>query len=490
MVSSAAPIGQLGWTVFAEQPLQDAFRPVYASMQQSIALILLGVTAAVVASLLLSRRMVKPIQAIETRARHLAEGQFDQRIDVRGDNELDALAGQFNRMAERLQEVHRNQEERIQVRTQELNAANEAKSRFLAVASHDLRQPIHALAMFVGELNATDLPKDVATLALRIERSVDALEVLLEALLDLSRLDMGAVVVETKSFPLQELLERLSAEFSLQAADKGLKVVQVPTSAWVCSDPLLLERILLNLISNAVRYTRAGRIVIGCRSRGDEVDIVVADSGIGIAAQHLSKVFDEFYRAAATSAEPYAGLGLGLAIVKRLSAVLGHRISIRSSVGKGTIVYVRLPRAAPEAQKSSAPLPVPRVSSGDVLRGHRVLVIDDEVQAREALSGLLTRWGCDVDSASNGDGAVSSARRHPPDLVLCDLHLAGEERGIEVVASLRRHCRPCAGFVFVTGETAPELIAQARGTGHLLLAKPLSPAKLRATLEQLVRPVD
>jgi signal transduction histidine kinase len=486
MVSAAAPIERLGWTVFAEQPLEDAFRPVYASLQQSIALVVLGVAAAVAASLLLSRRMVKPIQLIETRARQLAEGQFDQRIDARGDKELDALAAQFNRMAERLQDVHRTQEARIRERTQELNAANEAKTRFLAVASHDLRQPIHALALFVGELNAIELPPDAATLALRIERSVDALEVLLEALLDLSKLDIGAVAVDARSIPLQALLARLSAQFSLQAADKGLRIVQVPTSAWVRSDPLLLERILLNLISNAVRYTRAGRIVVGCRSRGDEVDIVVADSGIGIAAEHLPKVFDEFFRAAAASADAHAGLGLGLAIVKRLSMVLGHPVRIDSRAGRGTVASVRLPRAAP--QREPGRLPAPAAPTADVLQGRRVLVIDDEAQAREAVCGLLARWGCEVEAASNGDAGISSARRRPPDIVLCDLRLAGEERGVEVVASLRRHCSPRAAFVFVTGESAPELLAPARETGHLLLSKPMAPAKLRAALEHLVRP--
>jgi signal transduction histidine kinase len=488
MVSAAAHVDRLGWTVFAEQPLEDAFRPVYASVQRSIALVLLGVAAAVAASLLLSRRMVRPIQAIETRARQLAEGQFDRRIDARGTSELDALAAQFNRMAERLQDVHRTQEARIRERTEELNAANEAKTRFLAVASHDLRQPIHALAMFAGELNATDLPADAATLALRIERSVDALEVLLEALLDLSTLDMGVVAVEAKSISLQALLERLSAQFSLQAADKGLRIVQVPTSAWVRSDPLLLERILLNLISNAVHYTREGRIVIGCRSRGEEVDIVVADSGIGIDAEHLPKVFDEFFRAAVDRSEPHAGLGLGLAIVKRLSTVLGHRVSIDSRAGKGTIVRVRLPRAAPEVEPGPSPPSEAAASTLDVLRGRRILVIDDEAQARESVCGLLTRWGCEVEAASNGDGGISSARRRPPDIVLCDLRLAAEERGIEVVAALRRHCTPGAAFVFVTGESTPELIAQARGTGHLLLSKPMAPAKLRATLEHLARP--
>lgn len=488
VVSAAAPIERLGWTVFAEQSLDDAFRPVYASVAQSIALVLFGVAIAVAASLLLARRLVKPIRAIENRARQLGEGQFEQRIDVRGNDELDALATQFNRMAARLQETHENQEARIAERTRDLSIANEAKTRFLAAASHDLRQPIHALALFAGELNATELPSDAATLAKRIEVSVDALEVLLEALLDLSKLDVGAVAVEPKDFALQDLLERLTTQFASEAAAKGLKLVQVPTSLWVRSDPLLLERILLNLISNALHYTREGRVLVGCHSRGDTVEVIVADSGIGIAAEHLPKIFEEFYRVAPASGESHAGLGLGLAIVERLARLLDHRVMIDSVAGKGTRVRVRLPRAIPRTHARDAlQFSEPAASLGDVLRGQRILVIDDEAQVREAMRGLLTRWGCEVEIAASGDDGIALARVRSPDVVLCDLRLAGQERGTDVVACLQRICAPGVAFAFVTGESATELVTQARSTGHMLLLKPTPPAKLRAALEHLVR---
>ena len=193
VVSTAAPIERLGWTVFAEQPLEEAFRPVYASIGRSVALVLLGVAAAIAASLLLARRMVRPIRAIEKRARELGEGQFEIGVAVQTGDELEALATQFNRMAARLQQIYATQEARIAERTRDLAVANEAKTHFLAAASHDLRQPIHALALFVGQLSAIDLSSEGHTLVGKIESSVEALKDLLEALLDLSKLDVGAV---------------------------------------------------------------------------------------------------------------------------------------------------------------------------------------------------------------------------------------------------------------------------------------------------------
>jgi signal transduction histidine kinase/CheY-like chemotaxis protein len=487
VVSTAAPIERLHWLVFAEQPLDDAFRPVYASVVRSIALVLIGVAAAVAASLLLARRMVRPIREIEMRARQLGEGQFEQRIDVRGSDELGALALQFNRMAGRLHDMNASQEARIADRTRDLSVANEAKTRFVAAASHDLRQPIHALALFVGELRASELPADAATLTGRIESSVESLEALLDALLDLSKLDIGAIEPKPRAFALQELLARLAQQFGPVAQVKGVAVVHVRTSLWVRSDPLLLERIFLNLISNALHHTHRGRIVIGCRRRGDSVEAMVADTGVGIEARHLPRIFEEFYRAAPSGDDRHVGLGLGLAIVKRIGLLLGHRITIDSVVGKGTVARVLLPLAAPPPPARATVMTEPKLDVADPLHGLRILVIDDEAQAREAMRGLLTRWGCEVETAAGGEEAMGLARRQPPDVVLCDLRLAGDERGTDVVHAVKRMCPATVSFAFVTGESEAELIAEARSKGHVLLFKPTSPAKLRAAVEHLVR---
>ena len=350
--AAAVPIEHLGWTVFAEQSRDEALRPVYASIARSVALVLLGVIASVTASLLFARSMVRPIRQLEASAREIGEGKLDQRIDVGTGDELEALGAQFNRMAERLQEIHATQETRIAERTHDLALANDAKTRFLAAASHDLRQPIHALALFVGQLRADAASPEAPALLEKIERSVEALEELLEALLDLSKLDVGAVTPQPKPFAVHPFLSRLVADFAPAAEAKGLALTLVPTKLWVYSDPLLLERILRNLVANAIRYTADGRILIGCRRRGETVDLVVADTGLGIAPVHLPHVFEEFYQAGPLQGGLTKGLGLGLAIVKRLSLLLDHRIALESIPGKGTIVRIRVPRAAPQAREA------------------------------------------------------------------------------------------------------------------------------------------
>jgi signal transduction histidine kinase len=483
VVATAERIEGLGWTVFAEKSLDEALLPAYASIARSVVLVLLGVTAAIAASLLLARSMVRPIREIETRARQLGEGDLQGRIALHTGDELEALAGQFNRMAARLQETHETQESRIAARTRDLAVANAAKTRFLAVASHDLRQPLHALGLFVGQLRAAKLPPAETALVEKTERSVAALNELLDQLLDLSKLDVGALVAKPRPFALHDLLSRLAAQFAPSAEAKGLVLTAVPTSLWVMSDPLLLERILLNLITNALRYTVEGRILIGCRRRGELVELLVADTGVGIAPEHLPRVFQEFYRATAGDRGANTGLGLGLAIVKRLALLLGHRVAMTSTPGKGTIVRVYVARASPQMEAIAVP-----ASVVDNLRGVRVLVVDDEASALEAMQGMLSQWGCDVVTARSGDEAVGRVRERPPDMVLCDLDLKASESGIAVLERIRVACGPAVPCAYVTGESDPDLIAAARASGHPIAFKPVTPAKLRAFVEHLVRP--
>ena len=483
VVATAARIDGLGWTVFAEESLNEAFLPAYASIARSVVLVLLGVAAAIAASLLLARSMVRPIREIETLARQLGEGDLQGRIALSTGDELEALACQFNRMAARLQETHEMQESHIAARTRDLAVANAAKSRLLAVASHDLRQPLHALGLFLGQLRAARLPAAEAALVERTERSAEALNELLDQLLDLSKLDVGALTAKPRPFVLNDLLSRLTAQFAPSAEAKGLALTSVPTSLWVRSDPLLLERILLNLITNALRYTVEGRILIGCRRRGELVEVVVADTGVGIDPAHLPNVFQEFYRAAPVDRGMNTGLGLGLAIVKRLALLLGHRIAITSVPGKGTMARVLVARASPQEEVIVSP-----ASIMDNLRGVRVLIVDDEVPALEAMQGLLSQWGCDVVTARGGDEAVGRVREGRPAVVLCDLNLGATESGIIVMDRIRLECGPGVPCAYVTGESEPELIAAARASGHPIAFKPMTPGKLRAFVEHLVHP--
>jgi signal transduction histidine kinase/CheY-like chemotaxis protein len=425
--------------------------------------------------------MVQPIRQLESRAREIGEGKLDQRIDVGTGDELEALGSQFNRMAERLQQIHATQETVIAARTHELALANDAKTRFVAAASHDLRQPIHALALFVGQLRTDPGSPEAPALVARIEHSVEALEELLEALLDLSKLDVGAVVPQAKPFAASAFLSRLVGDFVPSAEAKGLALTLVPTTLWLHSDPMLLERILRNVVSNAIRYTAQGRIVIGCRRRGESVDLVVADSGLGIAPAHLPHVFQEFYQAGPLQGGLTKGLGLGLAIVKRLSVLLNHRIALESTPGKGTVVRVRVPRATPQAAEHAPP-----IASIPNMHGTRVLVVDDEASARNAMQGLLAQWGCEVVAVQGGDEAVAQARICRPDIVLCDLSLADGVSGVCVVDRLRREHGAGLACAFITGESALDRISEAQAAGHPIAFKPTKPAKLRALIEHLL----
>ena len=302
---------------------------------------------------------------------------------------------------------------------------------------------------------------------------------MLEALLDLSKLDMGAVSAQTKPFPLKDLLSRLVTQLAPVAEAKGIALTLVPTSLWVCSDPVLLGRILMNVIANAIRYTNEGRVLIGCRRRGDDVDLIVADTGVGISADHLPNIFQEFYRVAPGDMTT-KGLGLGLAIVKRLASLLNHEIAVESVPGKGTVVRVRVRRAVPQADDAASPN-----ERAQDLRGCRVLVIDDEPELREAVEGLLKQWGCDVVTAAGGSEALERMRRFRPDALLCDVKLADGESGLDVVEELRRRHGAGLACAFITGESAPEVIAEVRARGYPIAFKPTKPAKLRALVEHL-----
>ncbi len=481
VISAGAPIPRLGWTAFAELPVREALAPVYAGVTRTALLGALGLLGALAASYFLARRMMQPIRVLGEGADVIGAGQLDKRIELRTGDELETLGEQFNRMAERLEESYATLEARIAERTEQLADANQAKTRFLAAASHDLRQPMHALALTVGELRETARSPELAVLARRIDRSVDALEDLLDALLDISKLDAGAIAPEKQAFPLRPLLERLADEFAPAAEAKGLRLRVVPTALWTESDPTLLGRILLNLVANAVRYTRAGGIVVGCRRRGSDAEIVVADSGIGIAADDRARIFQEFYQAGNPERDRAKGLGLGLAIVDRVARLLGHPVSVRSQPGRGSAFGVRVSVVAPRAAApASAPAP------GAELAGVRVLVVDDEADVRDALGGLLARWGCAVETAGSGAEALAPGGA-APELVLCDLRLGGAEAGFDVLDRLKARWGERLQGVVVTADAAPELIAEARERGYPLLHKPVRPARLRALVEQLLR---
>jgi two-component system, sensor histidine kinase len=368
--------------------------------------------------------------------------------------------------------------------------ANLAKSRFLAAASHDLRQPVHALGMFVGALKERDLDAESLHLVEAIENSVEAMDNLFVSLLDVSKLDAGVVEPALRNFKVKPLLERVCRELAAEADSKGLSLGLVPTSAILYSDPALLERILRNLVANAVRYTDAGRVIVGCRLKGrpapTHLSIEIWDTGRGIDEILHEKVFEEFFQIDNPERDRGKGLGLGLAIVRRLSALLACPVELSSTPGKGTCVKVRAPLAETgaatgvEEQRAAAPI----AAAGP----RRIYVVDDEAPVRQGMRSLLESWGHEVVDAETGAEilAQSLRLRDAPDLVICDYRLRGEESGVDVIDTLRAHYGRELPALLVTGDTAPDRLIDARRAGFVLLHKPVPAGKLRAAIGNLM----
>jgi signal transduction histidine kinase/CheY-like chemotaxis protein len=383
----------------------------------------------------------------------------------------------------------RNTELVEQLRAQKRAAeeANVAKSRFLAVASHDLRQPLHALGLFVQALQDSVLPAHERQLVNNVRRSLDAMEELFDSLLDISRLDAGAVRARTETFPLATLFERLRFEYAPVAHQKGLSLTVMKTSVYVRSDPTLLARIVRNLVANAVRYTEHGGVVLGCRREGDAVRIEVWDSGPGIPADKRCLVFQEFTQLDNPERDRRKGLGLGLAIVERLARLLGHSVTLRSVVGKGSVFAVTLPRGRKEEH---VPAHSGAISSGAFdLTGVLVLVIDDEAAVREGMEVLLRKWGCEVVSAESGAEMreCAGALQRMPDFIISDYRLARAETGAAVVEMLRSEFNADIPALLVTGDTGAERYREGDRGGLPILHKPLNPARLRTLMANLVR---
>ncbi len=368
---------------------------------------------------------------------------------------------------------------------EELRETSAAKSRFLASASHDLRQPLHALGFFVDALPEHTAPAGMPVVD-NIKRSLAAMEDLFNALLDVSRLDAGVVETHTATVPVAPLLERVRFEFEPQARQKGLSLTIMPTRALVHSDPALLERIVRNFVSNAVRYTDQGGIVIGCRRRGPKVRIDVLDSGRGIPADQHHAIFQEFCQLDNPERDRRNGLGLGLAIVERVAKLLNHAIELRSIVGRGSRFSVAVPHGRAEDLVAASPEPIQPLLDSDVA-GTLVLLIDDELTVREGMQDQMRRWRCEVISAGSGDEIIAKTAdlQQPPDLIVSDYRLRGDENGIRLVARLREEFNAEIPALIVTGDTGPDRLREARASGLHILHKPVNPARLRALIASL-----
>ena len=362
--------------------------------------------------------------------------------------------------------------------------ASLSKSRFLAAASHDLRQPIHALGMFVGALSRHPMTDEMRRLIRHIEGSIAAMDGLFGSLLDISRLDAGVVRPQVETVALAPLLERVCRDYADDAAVKGLRLVLAPTGAHARTDPALLERILRNIVANAVRHTDSGTVLVGCR-RGATLRVQTLDTGRGIAPAERERVFEEFYQLANPERDRAKGLGLGLAIVKRLANLLDHPIELVSEPGRGTRFTVTLP-AAPQPT-GSEPTVAPVPTHG--FAGRLFLVVDDEAMVLEAMRSLLAGWGAQVIVAESCAQMLDKVAACPlaPDLILCDYRLRDGENGVEAIQRLQEQFNDDLPAVLITGDTGSDRLREVRDSGVVVLHKPVANGKLRATIGNLLK---
>ncbi|CAD5202400.1 Putative two-component sensor [Pseudomonas sp. FEN] len=377
-------------------------------------------------------------------------------------------------------------ESRLREAKLEAEQANLSKTKFLAAVSHDLLQPLNAARLFTSALLERREPQANAILVRNVSNSLEDVENLLGTLVDISKLDAGVIKADIAPFALSELLENLAVEFAQVATSEGLRLEFVPCSALVRSDIQLLARILRNLLSNAIRYTTSGRVLLGCRRHRHRLSIEVWDTGIGIAENKLEEIFQEFKRGDVQRPHQDRGLGLGLAIVEKIAGILGHKISVRSTPGKGSMFAVEVPLTL------SAPKPQIQLSMTgpmlDRLRGARIWVLDNDAAICAGMRTLLESWGCQVVTALSEQDLARQVENYrcDADLLIADYHLDNEQNGVDAVATINARRGSPLPALMITANYSNELKLQMRELGHTLMHKPVRPMKLKTAISHLL----
>lgn len=483
-------LGQLTLVLSAE-PIDALQRKILLDAGLILSLVL---AAAGLLAWRMSNSLSCRLQRITRAVGRIAGGALDTRLQTHGESEITHLERGINRMANALETHQSELEGRIQLATaglleqkRQAEEAAQAKARFLAAASHDLRQPVHAMSLLVSALKEKTLAADARRLVTHIDSSTSALEALFSALLDLSRLDAGVVEAHPRCIALSDALERIQSQFAPLAESKGLRMRVAATRRHVQADPMLLERILSNLVSNAIRYTDSGGVLVGVRQtqHPDSLRLEVWDTGRGIPAELQDKIFEEYFQVDNPERDRGKGLGLGLAIVSRLARLLGApRVGVRSQPGHGSCFSLKLPQCHPEAAAPAVdetPVGMPRQAL--------IAVIDDDTTILMAMAELLSAWGLEYAAAANAETLIADLHtaRLQPDVILSDYRLRGGHTGIEAIAAVRAAFGASIPAALLTGDTGPEAMQAISASGLPLLHKPLKPAKLRALISHLLQ---
>ena len=442
----------------------------------------------------LARVFIEPVVSMSRMVKRIGEGDLSARGPESPHNPLRELQLGLNQMVQALETGRDLLEQRVtdatrdlRNKTEEAEQATLAKSRFLAAATHDLRQPAHALGMFVERLRQLTHDTQAMQVLGNLEASVQSMQELLDALLDISRFNANAVPVQAQPFALNELFDKLRSAMGSTARDKGLRLRIRPTRAWLMTDAGQLQRILLNLVGNALAYTPQGSVLVSCRplAGGGLARIQVWDSGIGIAPEHHTSVFEDYFQVDNPARSNSKGLGLGLHIVDLTARLLGLSVQLRSNLGCGSRFTIDVPLAP---LRPVAPVQLPPESLAlPMPRGLVAMVLEDDHLSREALASLLGGWGFEVRSADSLAVALQSIEdQGPPDVLVSDYRLAEWVNGIDAVRQLRAAANLPIPACLVSGTSTPAMVQAARDVGLTLLQKPVRPAKLRALLRRLV----
>ncbi len=412
-------------------------------------------------------------------AEELRESKVNLEHRVKGRTaELTALNRQL------LQEIEERTviEEQLNLAKTEAEEANISKTKFLAAASHDLLQPLNAARLFTSALVDRNPSGKEGELSAGIDGALRGVESMLNALLDISKLDAGAVPIETTDFPLSSILNRIIAEHVPIASEAGLDFKCVPCKAIVRTDRKLLGRIVRNLISNAIRYTPKGKILVGCRKKNEAVRLEIWDTGVGISEDLRDEIFEEFRQLGGETREGDKGVGLGLAIVKRIAQTQNHPVRVRSIPGKGSVFYVDLPLGKEEAKDAETSRSLSGVENR--IPGTKVLVIDNEQAILDGMESLLKGWGCTVETGLNIEDAQQTiaSETSPPDLIIIDYHLDDGKNGIDGIAALHKTLAPDIPGIVITADRTEEIKAAVEAEGLYLMNKPVRPARLRALI--------
>jgi two-component system CheB/CheR fusion protein len=376
---------------------------------------------------------------------------------------------------------------------QQAEEANAAKSRFLAAASHDLRQPLQTLALLQGLLARSVGDGRARGLVARLDETLAAMGAMLDTLLDINEIEAGAIRAQPTAFAIDPMLDRLRGEFAYHAQAKGLSLRVMPCRLQVRSDPRLLEQMVRNLLSNALKYTSQGRVLVGCRRRGDALSFEVWDTGIGIAEAETGRIFEEYRQIGNDARERSRGLGLGLSIVRRLAELLGHGVSVRSRPGAGSVFSVLVPLA--EAASPGPPPPAPAAAPA-AAGGGAILVVEDDPDLRAALEQSLREDGRDVRSAADGPSAMRLLAGFAPDLLVLDFNLPNGPNGIELAGAIREAMGRAANgraasatlapVIVLTGDTSSETADKVAASGFVQLNKPVRHADLSRVVDAVL----